>query len=74
MVKRPVMPNLKLAIIVVTAALAESLHLLPDTPKVLPALKANQPHHSMYRPMIALVGLPIGGGASSSHLPNLIII
>ena len=40
------------------------------TPKVEPALKASQPHQSMKRPMRALVGLPMGGGTSRSHLPR----
>ena len=39
-------------------------------PKVLPALNANQPHHNMNNPTTALVGLPIGGSPSISHLPN----
>ena len=37
----------------------------------LEALKANQPHQSIKRPTRALVGLPIGGDPSISHLPNL---
>ena len=67
---------------------------LPLTPKVLPELKASQPHlaqemictmmmtmmmmmmmmmtvatyQSMKRPMIAFVGLPMGGEESESHL------
>ena len=37
----------------------------------LPALNANHPHHNIKRPTRALVGLPIGGAPSISHLPNL---
>jgi hypothetical protein len=37
----------------------------------LEALNANQPHQSIKRPTRALVGLPIGGDPSISHLPNL---
>ena len=40
------------------------------SPKVLPALKASQPHQSMKRPMTALVGLPIGGSPSMSKRPR----
>ena len=39
--------------IVVTVALAASLHLFPVTPKVEPELKASQPHHSMNSPVRA---------------------
>ena len=39
-------------------------------PNVLPALKANHPHHSMNNPTTAFVGLPIGGSPSMSHLPK----
>ena len=46
---------------VVTTDLAANIHLRPEMPKVEPALKANQPHQSMKRPMTALAGLPIGG-------------
>lgn len=42
-----------------------------SSPLYLPELKANQPHHNMKRPMRALVGLPMGGGASRSQRPSL---
>lgn len=43
-------PPPKLDIKVITAARAAYCHLAPDTPKVDPELKANQPHHKTKRP------------------------
>ena len=61
----------KEAIMVVIVDLAAKIHLLPEMPKVDPALNANQPHQSMKSPMTALDGLPMGGSPLMSHLPNL---
>ena len=46
-------------------------HLRFDDNTYLPALNANHPHHNIKRPTKALVGLPIGGAPSMSHLPSL---
>ena len=61
----------KEAIMVVIVDLAAKIHLLPEMPKVDPALNANQPHQSIKSPMTALEGLPMGGSPLMSHLPNL---